>query len=488
MILNKMGQTESKPPPEKGTDFFTTLLIINLVIVIINFLRNLPNKRTPNLNISLEDVVGLEDVKEEIYYYMEFLNNSNDYTEWEVSVPRGVLLIGPPGTGKTLLVKAIAKSLEIPVVSASGSEFIEKYVGVGASRIRKLFSKARAKKKCIIFIDEIDAIGQRRDSEINSERSSTLNQLLVEMDGFDTAADLIVFAATNFVQNLDPALLRSGRFDKKVYFDLPNMKERKSLFKLYLKNAPVCKNLSYKSLSERSAGLSGADIANIVNQSKINAIQRKTEKINDEDIQEALDEVMIGREKRERMLTKEELNRVAHHEAGHALMSYLLFDSEPPIKVSIIPRGQHALGFSQSKPKLRRLETKSHILSRIAVLLGGRTAEIIFFGEVSTGASDDIEKISVLAERYHTYWGMSSDFGPFNPNHVGIDKDIILESCQNLIEKLEIITNDVLFQNKKLVAKIAKKLLQKETILGEEIAKICGKSIKNTINICDIFE
>ena len=256
--------------------------------------------------------------------------------------------------------------------------------------------KAKKKEKCIIFIDEIDAVGGSREKMMlhNSERSSTLNQLLVEMDGFDSGDNIIVFAATNMVKCLDRALTRSGRFDKKVFFDPPNVKEREKMYELYLKNMKLPDTLSLFSLSERSAGMTGADIANIANQAKINAIQggRVGGALSEKDIQDAIDEVMIGREKRERMMTVEERKRVAHHEAGHALMGFILCDSSPPVKVSIIPRGEAALGFSQPKPENKKLHTEQAILAMICVLLGGRVGEKIVYGCVSTGAADDIEK------------------------------------------------------------------------------------------------
>ena len=482
-----MGQTITKPveKPKDSFDFLTILLYLNLFFMLIKLLRTSNIRKKDVCKISLDQIVGLKTVKDEIKYYMKFLEDDGEYSEWNVSVPRGVLLIGPPGTGKTLLIRAMAKSLDIPVVAASGSEFIEKYVGVGASRIRDLFGKARRKKKCIIFIDEIDAIGTRRDMDSNGERRTTLNQLLVEMDGFGSDSNIMVFAATNFANNLDSALLRSGRFDKKVYFDLPNLQERKQMFSLYLDNAPVNKK-DLKNLAERSTGLSGADIANVVNQSKINAIQRNSSEIEDEDIQNALDEVMIGREKRERTLSLKERRRVAHHEAGHAILGYLLVNCEPPVKVSIIPRGQHALGFSQQKPDDRKLHTKPYVLSRIMVLLGGRCAESIIYNTVSTGASDDIEKISVLAEHYHTKWGMSDEIGAFNPWHIGFsDSEEIFTYCQNLINFLEGITMQILTERKKIVKKVAKKLLKTETLLYEDLKKFIGVDLENSLDVCD---
>jgi len=376
------------PPPPPSTDFGTMVFYLFIGWILIKMIEgwseennnsrqrkkknNKKNKNAEQKSI-LDAVVGLEGVKEEIKYYMDFINNENKYSKWGVKLPKGILLAGPPGTGKTLLVKTMAKTLDIPIISEAGSSFVEMYVGVGARRVRDLFKKAKGKKRCIIFIDELDAVGSKRNLERNSERASTLNQLLVEMDGFDMSDSIMVFAATNLVKHLDPALLRSGRFDKKIYFDPPNFLERKSMFEMYLEDITLPEELSYAILSDRTAGMTGADIANIANQSKINAIQRGQEEVGltDSDIQIAIDEVMIGREKRERMMSDEEKERVSYHEAGHAFMGYVLKGSEPPVKVSIIPRGESALGFSQPKPANKKLYTRQVILAQISVLLGG---------------------------------------------------------------------------------------------------------------------
>jgi len=448
----------------------------------------------------LSKVIGLESVKEEISYYMDFINNKKKYKKWDVKLPRGVLLAGPPGTGKTLLVKTMAKELDIPVLSAAGSEFVEKYVGVGASRIRDLFKKANRKKKCIIFIDEIDAIGSSRSIVTNSERSSTLNQLLVEMDGFKDSSQIMVFAATNMVKHLDRALVRSGRFDKKIYFDPPNCKEREKLYEMYLSNVDLPKELPFTILAERSAGMTGADIANISNQAKINAIRAADEDegsgggggadcvfVSENNIQEAIDEVMIGREKRERMMSKEERERVAYHEAGHALMGYLLENSEPPIKVSIIPRGEAALGFSQPKPNNKKLHTENAILAMICVLLGGRGGEKLIYNNVSTGAADDIEKISNLIHKYICTWGMHKDVGPINPDAVKSFSECssqeIFEKSQEIISELERFTFQYLKKYKRYVIKIAKKLLKEETITLVEIKKLVPVKLENSLEV-----
>tara|TARA_B100000963_G_scaffold225504_1_gene196710 strand:- start:1117 stop:2658 length:1542 start_codon:yes stop_codon:yes gene_type:complete len=440
----------------------------------------------------LSEIIGLESVKEEIRYYMDFINNKKKYLDWNVKVPKGILLAGPPGTGKTLLVKTMAQNLDIPIESMSGSEFVEMYVGVGASRVRSLFKKARSKKKCIIFIDEIDAVGGQRGRDSNSERDSTVNQLLVEMDGFEETDNVMVFAATNLVKRLDSALTRSGRFDKKVYFDPPNLKERKEMYELYFDDVRLPNNLSFDILSERSAGLTGADIASICNQTKINAIQegRQVSTVKEVDIQKAIDEIMIGREKRERTMNKKERERVSHHEAGHALMGYLLKDCTHPIKVSIIPRGEAALGFSQQKNIDQKLHTEDLILSHVAVCLGGRSAEKVIYGNISNGASDDIEKVSTLIYNYSCRWGMNNKIGALNPDVMGkIGENIndeIFQECKNITDKIEKFVIDTLTKHKGYVKAIAKSLLKNETITYEEINKILPRKLENSLKIIKI--
>ena len=442
-----------------------------------------PEKKIINKKMDLNSVVGLKSVKDEMKYYFDFINNSDKYKKWDVKLPKGILLVGPPGTGKTLLVKTLAKEIGIPVIHASGSEFVEMYVGVGASRIRKLFAKAKSHDKCVIFIDEIDAVGKKRGRDGNSEREQTLNQLLVEMDGFNEDTNIMVFAATNLVRDLDQALLRSGRFDKKIYFDPPNKEERIELFKLYLTHKFV-ETIDYKFIAELTSGLTGADIANVANQSKINAIQNKHEKVNVNDIKKAIDEVMIGREKPERKMSSSELERVAKHEAGHALMSYLLKSCEPPVKVSILPRGEAALGFSQQKSDDKKLYTENYILSHICVLLGGRSAEQIFYSELSSGAHDDIEKVTNLIEHYYKSWGMSKKYGPLNFNNMELKNDTnITSSIIKGIKKLEKFTIEKLEKHKDQMILISDLLLEKETIDYTDIKNILDETLENSLEV-----
>ena len=474
----------SPEPPPKDSSGFILLLLLFLFIVVVNHYDDKKDDEKEIKKDALDNIVGLESVKEEIRYYMDFIKNNDKYKDWGVKLPKGILLAGPPGTGKTLLVKTLSKQLDIPLITASGSEFIEMYVGVGAKRVRELFAKAKGKKHCIIFIDEIDAVGTKRELTNNSERATTVNQLLTEMDGFEEKNNIIVFAATNLIKFLDPALTRSGRFDKKVFFDLPNYEERQKICELYLKNMKLPRSLSFKILSERTAGLSGADIANIANQAKIHAIQNNNEIniLKEDDIQAAIDEVMIGREKRERTLSPEERKRVSYHEAGHCLMGYLLKHTEQPVKVSIVPRGEAALGYSQQKSTNKKLMIKEEVLCRISVLLGGRSAEKIIYGNVSTGASDDIEKISSLITNYTNSWGMNDTIGPLNPDLMGnigkqLTNDIMIR-CKDIVEDIENQTIKLLKKNKKYIEAIAKDLLKNETINYNRIKTLIPKRLR----------
>ena len=496
-------QPEPEPEPEQSwllllwksfvTWYIFSVLLKIMGLCIDSFVNANRRRKLANQNGN-HTIVGMESIKDEIHYYMDFIKNKNKYKDWKVKLPKGILLIGPPGTGKTLLVKSIAKELKIPIELASGSEFIEKYVGVGASRIRSLFSRARRHDKCIIFIDEIDAIGKTRGSDHNSERDTTLNQLLVEMDGFDMTDNIIVFAATNLAKTLDNALTRSGRFDKKIFFDPPNFSERKEMWKLYLQELKLPQQLTLEILSERTAGLTGADIATICNQTKINAIQSKKIStdtiISEKDIQEAIDEVMIGREKPERSMSPEEKKRVSYHEAGHALMAYVLKNSNPPIKVSIMPRGEAALGFSQQKSVDKKLYTKENILSHIMILLGGRCAEKIIYDNFSTGAADDIEKISQLVHQYYCKWGMSKDMGPLNPEMMGqmgksIEDNLFVE-CQELMETLEKKVLEVLKKHVKQVKVICDYLLKEQTIDNQQFSQLLPNKLENSLDIYEL--
>ena len=510
---------------------YYAIMIIYMLVVMLSIrkqftvandyvIRETTNKPQTKLNksevgetekqLSLNKIIGLESVKEELKYYMDFIKNKEKYKKWNVKLPKGILLVGPPGTGKTLLVKTLAKEIEIPVIHTSGSEFVEMYVGVGASRVRKLFSRARQHKNgCIVFIDEIDAIGKKRANgfEGNSERDTTLNQLLVEIDGFGGEDNIMVFGATNLVKNLDSALTRSGRFDKKVYFDAPNKNERMKLFELYLKDIPLKEDVDTDKLGELTSGLNGADIANICNQSKINAIQQniklegdnssesedkdsdESNKVSFDNIQKAIDEVMIGREKPERKMEEKERERVAYHEAGHAIMSYVLKDSSPPIKVSILPRGENALGFSQPKPEDRKLYTQNFLLAQMCVLLGGRVAEKIMYDNYSSGAHDDIERATNIVKHWFLTWGMDNSSGALSYNELYNNKipDEMLNKIRQFIKEVERFTQTLLQQNKPHIIALGQLLLEKETIIYQDIIDILPKELENKVEKIDLI-
>ena len=489
--MNWFKSPPPPPPPQKDNSLLFLIIFILFVYVAnkkgwgkydVKLIKK--NEKDP-----LDKIIGLESVKDEIKYYMDFIKNKDKYDKWGVKLPKGILLAGPPGTGKTLLVKALSEKLDIPLITASGSEFIEMYVGVGAKRVRELFEKAKEEEECIIFIDEIDAVGTKRELGSNSERASTVNQLLTEMDGFKKTHNIIVFAATNLIKFLDPALTRSGRFDKKVFFDLPNSEEREKLCQLYFENMILPTTISFSILSDRTAGLSGADIANIANISKINAIQNNNDKnkLTNDNIQNAIDEVMIGREKRERIMSPEERKRVSYHEAGHCLIGFILKYTEQPIKVSIIPRGEAALGFSQQKPINKKLMTEQEILCRISVLLAGRCSELIIYDNVSTGASDDIEKVSTLITNYTNSWGMNKEIGPLNPNAMGVLGDKLTsqatKKCKEIINNIEKQTLELLKINKKHIEALAEDLLKNETINYNRIKSLIPEELENSKEI-----
>ena len=437
------------------SDEWKTILVIGLAIYSASdAASDTPDKPAV---LPMDKVIGLESVKKELALYFDVIQHPSKYAH--VHLPRGILLTGPPGTGKTLLVREMAKHCKIKLHSASGSEFMDTYVGVGAARVRKLFRKARQEEQSIVFIDEIDAIGTKRDVLHNSERANTLNQLLVEMDGIDES-NLFVFAATNMARHLDPALVRCGRFDKKIHFDLPNHDERQQLYQLYLPDMPLPEQV----IASRSAGLSGADIASIANQAKLNTLERDGSTLSSTDLQDALDEVMIGRIKRERTLSRIELERVAYHEAGHAVLAFWMKDAQSPLKVSIIPRGESALGFSQSIPHDLRLFTQHQIVAQIVVLMGGRAAEQVIYNNVSTGAADDIEKIKQLIHNYFTRWAMHGI-------HFASQKNID-QLCTHAAQQLATFAEEVLNLHKPDLQRVARPLLTNESLSHGDLEQL----------------
>jgi len=440
------------------------------------------------IDVDFNDIIGLNEIKQDLKQYIDMIKNRDKYINCGAKIPKGLLFTGPPGTGKTLLAKAIAGEAETSFINISGSDFIEKYVGVGAKRIKKLFELARKNSPCIIFIDEIDSIGKKRNS-VNSEGqeySQTINKLLCEMDGFNENDNILIIAATNMKQILDPALTRSGRFDRNIVFDIPNIDERKKLFKLYLNKIKISKDIeknfikTCSKLAKITSGLSAADIANVVNQSIIIHLKNNKETgTTFKNLEQAIEEILVGVKKKERLMTKEEKNIVAHHEAGHALVAYLLKNTTPPIKVSIIPRGEAALGYAQQELNDKKLYSKDELYDKMCVLLGGRIAEEIIFNKITTGAYDDIEKLTKLSLDIVSKYGMS-EIGiinyDFNDTYISDTIKLQIDTeMRLLIKKMYDITKELLLKNKNELIKIANHLLKKEVLLKDEIKNLIEK-------------
>jgi cell division protease FtsH len=443
-------------------------------------------------NITFDDVAGLEEAEMEVREIVEFLKNPESFTKLGAKIPKGVILVGPPGTGKTLLAKAVAGEAQVPFFSISGSEFVEMFVGVGASRVRDLFKRAKEKAPCIIFIDEIDAIGRSRGkgaflSGANDERESTLNQLLTEMDGFGTNSGVIVLAATNRADMLDAALLRPGRFDRHIYLELPNLKEREEIFKVHLRPLILDETIDVHFLAAQTPGFSGADIANICNESALIAASKKKDKVGRQDFLDAIDRIVAGLEKKSKIISPEEKKIIAYHEAGHAVVSWLLKHVDPLVKVSIIPRGK-SLGAAWYLPEEKQLRNESAFTDHICATLGGRAAEDIIFGEVSSGALDDLEKVTKEAYMMVVYYGFNKKLGNISfydstgQRDYGIQKPyseetgkLIDEEVRQLVATAYDRTKGILEKNKEYLQKLAELLLQKEVIFKEDLEAILGK-------------
>lgn len=443
-------------------------------------------------NITFDDVAGLEEAEMEVREIVDFLKSPETFTKLGAKIPKGVILVGPPGTGKTLLAKAVAGEAQVPFFTISGSEFVEMFVGVGASRVRDLFKRAKEKAPCIIFIDEIDAIGRSRGkgaflSGANDERESTLNQLLTEMDGFGTNSGVIVLAATNRADMLDPALLRPGRFDRHIYLELPNLKERAEIFKVHLR--PVIKDdtIDADFLAAQTPGFSGADIANICNESALIAARKKKEKVGRQDFLDAIDRVVAGLEKKSKIISPEEKKIIAYHEAGHAVVSWMLKHVDPLIKVSIIPRGK-SLGAAWYLPEEKQLRSETAFTEHLCATLGGRASEEITFGEVSSGALDDLEKVTKEAYMMVVYYGFNKKIGNISfydstgQRDTGFQKPyseetgkLIDEEVRKLVSNAYERTKEILQQNKGSLTKVAELLLKKEVIFKEDLETILGK-------------
>jgi len=385
---------------------------------------------------TFEDVAGCEEAKEELVEIIEFLKDPRKFQSLGGKIPKGVLLVGPPGTGKTLLAKAVAGEAEVTFFSISGSEFMEMFVGVGASRVRDMFVQAKHKAPCIVFIDEIDAVGRQRGTGLgggHDEREQTLNQLLVEMDGFDSQKGVIIMAATNRPDVLDPALLRPGRFDRRIVVHVAGVEGRKRILEVHARGKPLAEDVSLEVMAKRTPGFTGADLANVVNEAALLAARRSKKRIEMKDFEDAIDRVIAGPEQKSRALSEKEKRVVAFHEAGHALVAHLTEHSDPVHKISIIPRGYGALGFTMQLPtEDRYLASRAELTAKITVLLGGRCAEEVIFGEISTGAQNDLEEATELAKRMVCSFGMSEELGPLTygrrQNAVFLGRDIVDES------------------------------------------------------------
>jgi len=441
------------------------------------------------VNITFADVAGLEEAKEEVMEIVDFLKQPKKYTALGGKIPKGALLIGPPGTGKTLLAKAMAGEAQVPFFSLSGSDFVEMFVGVGASRVRDLFKQAREKAPCIIFIDEIDAIGRARGKNAmmsNDERENTLNQLLVEMDGFGGDTGIIILAATNRPDVLDSALLRPGRFDRQISIDRPDVKGREEIFKVHLGPIKVSENLDVHKLAEQTPGFAGADIANVCNEAALIAARKGKTGVEMKDFQDAIDRVIGGLEKKNKIISKEEKEVIAYHEAGHAICGWFLEHAYPLLKVTIVPRGTAALGYAQYTPKEQYLYTIEQLTDQMCMTLGGRAAEQIFFGKISTGASNDLQQITKMAYSMVTTYGMNDKIGNvsfYDPSQENTFQKpfseetgkIIDEEVRKMIDAAYHRTLDLLTLRKAEVEKLAKELLDKEVLHKSDVELLIGR-------------
>lgn len=443
-----------------------------------------PNK------VTFKDVAGLSEAKQEVEEIVEFLKNPQRYTELGAKIPKGAILVGPPGTGKTLLAKAVAGEADVPFFSLSGSDFVEMFVGVGASRVRDLFRQAKEKAPCIIFIDEIDAIGRARGKNAsmgggNDERESTLNQLLTEMDGFGTNSGVILLAATNRVDILDKALVRAGRFDRQIHVDLPELTDRKAIFNVHLAKLKLADDINIEFLAQQTAGFSGADIANVCNEAALIAARRDKKQVEKEDFLSAVDRIVAGLEKKSKIFTKEEKWGIAVHEAGHATIHWLLKYCEPLVKVTIVPRGM-ALGAAWYLPDERQLVTKENFLDKMCSLLGGRAAEELNLGSIGTGALNDLERSTKQAYAMVVYYGMSdklknicyydsqSDYSftkPYSEETAKLIDDEVKELINSQYERAK----QILRENAEGHRKLAELLFEREVIFAEDVEKIFGK-------------
>ena len=440
--------------------------------------------------VTFKDVAGLSEAKQEVEEIVSFLKNPGKYTELGGKIPKGALLVGPPGTGKTLLAKAVAGEANVPFFSLSGSDFVEMFVGVGASRVRDLFRQAKEKSPCIVFIDEIDAVGRARGKNVNmnsnDERENTLNQLLTEMDGFGSNSGVIILAATNRADILDKALLRAGRFDRQIHVELPDLNERKEIFGVHLRPIKIDESVDTEFLARQTPGFSGADIANVCNEAALIAARNEKKFVQKEDFMNAVDRIIGGLEKRSKITTADERNSIANHEAGHATLSWLLEHANPLVKVTIVPRGK-ALGAAWYLPEERQITTREQLLDEMCATLGGRAAEELFLGKISTGASNDLERVTKQAYAMVVYFGMSERLPNLNyydssGQDWGFTKPYSEETAQLIDKEVQKIIHEqyerakhILKENTEGHNQLAKVLLEREVIYSEDVEQIFGK-------------
>ncbi len=484
---------------------FSVILPFALVFILLSFLMRRVSKSSGGMmgigksnakmyvekttGVTFRDVAGQDEAKESLQEVVDFLHNPGKYTGVGAKLPKGALLVGPPGTGKTLLAKAVAGEANVPFFSLSGSAFVEMYVGVGASRVRDLFKQAQQMAPCIIFIDEIDAIGKSRDSQLggNDEREQTLNQLLAEMDGFDTNKGLLLLAATNRPEILDPALLRPGRFDRRIIVERPDLKGRVDILKVHAKDVRMDESVNLEEIALATSGAVGSDLANMINEAAINAVKHGRHAVSQSDLFEAVEVVLVGKEKKDRIMSQEERRIVSYHEVGHALVSALQKDSEPVQKITIVPRTMGALGYVMQTPEEEKfLNTKKELEAMLVGLLAGRAAEEIVFDTVTTGASNDIEKATKVARAMITQYGMSEKFGLIGLESIQnryLDGRAVMncgeataaEIDSEVMQMLKVAYDEakrLLMENREALDKIAAFLIEKETITGKEFMKI----------------
>ena len=521
-VLKKNGVVIDCSDPNEGSflsSLIMPLLMLGVGVLAIMFLMRSVNgankgamdfgktkaRVNHNIKVRFADVAGAEEEKEELQEIVEFLKNPRKFSALGARIPKGVLLVGPPGTGKTLFAKAVAGEANVPFFSISGSDFVEMFVGVGASRVRDLFNMAKKSMPCIVFIDEIDAVGRQRGAGLgggNDEREQTLNQLLVQMDGFDANEGIIIMAATNRADILDPALMRPGRFDRQIYVNMPDVRGRESILKVHARNKPLAADVNFKVLARMTAGFSGADIANLLNEAAILAARKNEKAITNVDLYEAINKVIMGPQKKSRLVTETDKRITAYHESGHAILARLLPHCDPVQEVSIIPRGM-AAGYTMTRPDSddNHVE-KSKLLDDIVMTLGGRVAEEIIIKDISAGASNDISVVTDRARKMVTEWGMSDKIGPVNygsSDQVFIGRDyqtksnysesvaaLIDDEVESIIKTAYAKAKELLTANKTLLDNMARLLIERETIYQDEVDMImAGTDVQTIISTMD---